>query len=90
MSDEVAKFRGAGGAVFDLSLPLSDNLQRQVERGELVRLDAPEPPAAPKRPNKAASKDEWIGWARHVDPDRSLDELDAMTRNDLIEKYGDK
>jgi hypothetical protein len=84
------KFRGAGGSVFELALPLSEQFQNQVIRGELQRIDLQEEPAAPKRPNKAASKDEWVGWARHVDQGKSVDELDAMTRNELIETYGDK
>jgi hypothetical protein len=87
---EVGKFRGAGGAVIDLPLPLAENFAQQVTRGELVRVDLEDRPAPPKEPNKAALKDDWVGWARHVDPSKSVDDLDAMTRLELIEKYGNK
>lgn len=97
-------FRGAGGGIFELPLPLSENFQSQLTRGQLTRVSAdgsqyeepadddaePAEPAEPAAPAKSAVKDEWIGYARSVDPDLSIDDADAMTKNDLIEKYGPK
>jgi hypothetical protein len=98
---ETGFFRGAGGGIFELSLPLSENFENQRIRGQLVRVDEnggpyePEPakaaePAGPGRPPVNATKNEWVGYAVAVDPDLTVDDADAMTKNDLIEKYGAK
>jgi hypothetical protein len=85
-------FRGAGGSVFTLPLPLAENFEYQRVRGQLVRVTEDgkpfEEPAAPKRPADTALKSEWVGYALAVDADLSVDDADAMTKNDLIEKYG--
>lgn len=47
-------------------------------------------PAAPKKPNRASSKHDWIDWALHVDPELSREQASAMKREDLIETYGNK
>lgn len=95
---EVGYFRGAGGMVFDFLLPLSENMQNQVTRGELVRVnedgstydppesDGPEVPAGP--PKVSALKNEWVGYA--VSQGMSIDDADAMSKGDLIEKFGSK
>ena len=93
-------FRGAGGGIFELSLPLSENFEQQRVRGQLVRVDENGDPwtdqaAGPAddglvRPPVNAPKNEWVGYAVAVDPDLTIDDADAMTKNDLIEKYGSK
>jgi hypothetical protein len=98
---ETGFFRGAGGGIFELPLPLSENFENQRIRGQLVRVNEnggpyePEPakavePAGPVRPPVNATKNEWVGYAVAVDPDLTVDDADAMTKNDLIEKYGAK
>lgn len=92
---ETGFFKGSGGAVFEFALPLTDVQQYQLGRGELVRVNADGGPfeAEPeelKRPADSASKAAWVGYARAVDPDLSVDDADAMTKNDLIEMYGSK
>lgn len=83
---DTAKFRTSGGWVIDLALPLSDDMQAQVTRRQLLPVD--EPPTGPKRPADSALKPEWVGYALAVDKDLTVDDADAMTKNDLIEKYG--
>jgi hypothetical protein len=89
---ETGFFRGAGGGVFELPLPLSENYEFQRVRGQLVRViengEPFEEPAEPKRPANNASKAEWVGYALAVDKKLNVDDADAMTRNDLAEKYG--
>lgn len=89
---EVGYFRGSGGLVFDFELPLSEVHAHKLGRGELVRVNedgsAYEDAPVLAQPAKSASKNDWVGYARHVDSSLSLDDADAMTRNDLAEKYG--
>lgn len=93
---ETGHFRGAGGAVFEMDLPLAEPYQYQANRGQLVRVNPDgspytgEQPEEKKMPAVNASKPEWVGWAIHVDNKLSVDDADAMTKNDLIEKYGQK
>lgn len=91
---EIGYFRGSGGIVFDFALPLTEHQQHQLTRGELVRVNedgtAFTEAEPPKQPALSASKAEWVGYARIVDKDLSVDDADAMTRNDLAEKYGSK
>lgn len=44
----------------------------------------PQPPKA----GAGSSLDAWIAYARQEDPDLSLDEAEAMSRHELIDKYG--
>lgn len=86
-------YRTSAGWVLKLTPPLPEAMRNQVTRGDLTRVaNADGGPyiaeAEPIEPAKAAPKAEWVGWARHVDPDLSADDADAMTKNDLIEKYG--
>jgi hypothetical protein len=94
---ETGFFRGAGGGIFELPLPLADNYEHQRVRGQLVRVtetggpyeqDKPASARRPVRPAPAASKNEWVGYAVAVDKNLSIDDADAMTKNDLVEKYG--
>jgi hypothetical protein len=88
---ETGFFRGAGGTVFELDLPLSEVMQDQATRGQLVRVNedgSPFEAEPPKQPALGASKAEWVGYALAVDKKLTVDAADAMTRNDLAEKYG--
>lgn len=98
---ETGFFRGSGGGIFELPLPLSENFEQQRVRGQLVRVDengdpwtdqAPSGADAeddgPVRPPVNAPKNEWVGYAVAVDEGLTIDDADAMTKNDLIEKYG--
>jgi hypothetical protein len=91
---EIGYFRGSGGIVFDFALPLSEQQQHQLTRGELVRVNedgsAYTESEPLRQPALNASKAEWVGYARAVDPELRIDDADAMTRNDLAEKYGSK
>ena len=101
MADEkkTAFFKGEGGSVFEMDLPLPEPLQYQVTRGTLRRCnpdgtgllagvddveDEVELSAGP--PSVRASKNEWVGYA--VAQGMSVDDADAMTKNELIEKFG--
>lgn len=42
---------------------------------------------APKKPNRASSKHDWVEWALYVDPALSRDKAEAMRREELIEAY---
>lgn len=89
---EIGYFRGSGGIVFDFALPLTEQQQHQLTRGELVRVNedgsAYTEAEPPKQPALSASKAEWVGYALAVDKKLNVDDADAMTRNDLAEKYG--
>lgn len=91
---ETGFFRGAGGGVFELPLPLSENFEHQAARGQLVRVTADGEPyeeaTEPKRPADSAGKPAWVGYALAVDPSLTVDDADAMTKNDLIEMFGGK
>jgi hypothetical protein len=74
-------------------------MQHKVTRGELGRvnadgspyeaLDATDPADGEVRvPSKNALKDEWVGYA--VSKGMSVDDADAMTKTDLIERFGPK
>lgn len=94
---ETGFFRGAGGSIFELDLPLSEVMQNQLTRGQLVRVNEDGTPFEAhgamdlvngeiRRPGVNAPKNEWVGYA--VSQGSSVDDADAMTKSDLIEKYG--
>ena len=89
--------RGEGGMVIAMDLPLPDHIDERLAKGLLQRVNTDGTPytgepdervAAPpdKAPPQAAAKAEWVGWAVAcgADPDAA----EAMTKADLIEKYG--
>lgn len=94
---ETGHFRAPGGQTIELALPLDENMQRQVDRRELVRIN-PDGGAYEaqgvldlaagevRRPGVNAPKNEWVGYA--VSQGMSVDDADAMTKADLIDKYG--
>jgi hypothetical protein len=89
--------RGEGGTIFRLALPLHESITDRLTRGHLTRVNedgtdwtgdaGPAVPAPPtERPAQAASKAEWVGWA--VAQGSRPDDAEAMTKSDLIDKYG--
>ena len=99
---DTAWFRGEGGGVWEMSLPLPEHQQQKVHKGQLVRVnpdgtdwtapaaEPPDPAVVPQpvtaRPAVNASKADWVGWAVHNGA--PAEEAEAMTKADLIEKYG--
>lgn len=91
-------FRGSGGVVHEMTLPLAEVYADQVTRGQLTRVNpdgspftgeadgAAEGAAPSERPAQSAQKSEWVGWAvaQGADPEEAA----GMTKADLIEKYG--
>lgn len=92
MATETAFYRGEGGVVWEMDLPLSEVMQEKVVKGTLRRVDADGMPyaedadAATSTLTKASSKAEWVGWA--VRNGMAPDDAEAMTKNDLIELHG--
>jgi len=93
---ETGFFRGEGGAIFEMDLPLSEPLQYQLTRGQLRQVNEDGTPYEAqstmdlvngdiRRPGKNASKNEWVGYA--VSQGMSVNDADAMTKADLIEKF---
>lgn len=98
---KVGWFRGEGGSVFQMDLPLPKDIQSRVTKGLIVRVGGPageefipegwvpaSTEAAPGpvgRPDDDASKSAWIGYAV-----RTLgvdpEVAEGMTRQDLIDK----
>lgn len=97
MSADLIYVRGEGGMVIAMSPPLGEGIEKRLVRGELRRVnedgtpytgDAEDggPAALTSRPAQSASKDEWVGWA--VACGASPDDAAAMTKTDLIDRYG--
>lgn len=53
--------------------------------GQVVGAPAPE---EVKVPAKSASKADWVAFAQSVEPDADPDELEAMTKDELVASYG--
>ncbi len=94
---ETIHVRGEGGMVIAMDLPLPEPIEQRLVKGQIQRVNRdgtpyvgkadPEVPAPPDRaPAKAAPKAEWVGWAvaSGADPEAA----EALSKNDLIEKYG--
>lgn len=92
--DETIHVRGEGGVVWAMTLPLPDGIAQRLASGALTRVNedgspyeqpTPQPQDAP--PAKTASKAAWVDYA--VDA-RAVDraEADAMTKAELIDRYG--
>ncbi|MCC5574480.1 hypothetical protein IMZ11_02340 [Microtetraspora sp. AC03309] len=94
---ETGFFRGAGGVIWEMDLPLPEVMADQLTKGYLTRVAedgspyvesvAEEEPGVELPPAANASKAHWIGYAVRVHNVRP-DDAEAMTKNDLIEKYG--
>jgi len=91
--------RGEGGAVFKLDLPLHESIEERLAKGYIQRVanadgdpyvegaDTPKVVEPPKeRPALSAPKRVWVAWAGVNGMD--LDEAEAATKDDLIEKFG--
>ncbi|GAA1051399.1 hypothetical protein [Arthrobacter russicus] len=87
---ETMFIRGEGGSVFEMGLPLHEAIAERLHKGHLVRVnpdgstyteaDERTPPAVTDR------KTEWVSWAVHNGA--TPDDAEALTKTDLIEKYG--
>jgi hypothetical protein len=101
---ETGLFRSESNQLIHMDLPLPEHMQDKVTRGLLVRVnddedntpytgeatDASAGAGVTERPAVAAPKSEWVGWARHCDANLSIDDAEAMTKQDLIVNYGSK
>ena len=104
MEKETGFFLTEGGSVYEMDLPLPEGIALRVLKGAIVRVanadgDPYEEPVSPhgdsaldqvamfSPPAPSASKAAWVGYAvRHggMNPDAA----DALTKNDLIDKFG--
>lgn len=96
---ETGWFRGSGGSVWEMDLPLTEAMAEQLLKGYLTRVNEDgtqyaEPlaegqvePDVEQPPPANASKAAWIGYAVRVHGVRP-DDAEAMTKPDLIEKFG--
>lgn len=98
---ETAHFKGEGGHVWEMDLPLSEHHAREEQEGRLVRVnpdgsalaepatepETPEPVTTepPTKPNKASLKADWVAWAVHQG--ETPEEAEGQTREALIERY---
>lgn len=98
MTKQTGHFRGAGGSIFEMDLPLPEPLAYQQSRGQLVRVNADGSDYGPAHgamdlvngeirvPGVKAPKNEWVGYA--VAQGMSVDDADAMTKAELVERFG--
>lgn len=98
---ESAFFRGEGGAVWEMDLPLSEDMQVQLIKGRLLRVNRDgsaytdpatdasggSEPEVEQPPAQNAPKAAWIGYVHRVHG-LPLDEAEALTKNDLMELAG--
>lgn len=81
--------RGEGGSVFEMDLPLPEPIAERLTKGLLRQVNADGSPyteTTAEEPAKSASKAEWVGWA--VASGATVEDAEAMTKTDLVEKYG--
>ena len=82
--------RGEGGGIFKMSLPLHEAIAERLHKGYLARVneDGTNWVGGPERvrPDLKANKADWISWAVHKGA--VPDDAEALTKTDLIEKYG--
>lgn len=88
--------RGEGGSVFKLDPPLHEAIEDRLRKGMIHRVnedgsayegDPGDVPGVPTSvPNATALKPEWVGWA--VAQGEDAEAAEAMTKADLIDKYG--
>lgn len=96
MADTIHILSENGVTVFKMSLPLHEAIADRLAKGYLKRVNADGTPfrEQSEQPAPYGSKTEWVGWAvaesaRRGDP-LSPDDAEALTKNDLIERYGVK
>lgn len=95
---ETGLFRSESGQEIHMDLPLPDHMADKVTKGTLVRInedgtpyagdagDASQGAPVSERPPHNAPKSAWVGWA--VVQGAKVDDAEAMTKQDLVEKYG--
>jgi hypothetical protein len=94
---ETIHVRGEGGSIIKMDLPLPPAIEHQMRKGHLRRVNPdgseytePQPDDVPSLPTEqpaaTANKTAWVGWA--VTRGARPDDAEAMTKRDLIEKYG--
>lgn len=100
MMSESIYIKGEGGMVIKMDLPLPSHIAQRLTKGQIHRVNADGTPytglesAGPvqgpplTQPAQSAQKADWVGWAVVCGAD--AEEADAMTKADLIEKYGQK
>jgi len=87
-------FRGEGGTVFRLDLPVHETIAERIAKKEIHRVNEDgtpfveaEPEAAPaSAPPSSAPKAAWVAWAVSQGADQATAE--AMTKLNLIGEYG--
>lgn len=82
---DTGDFRGEGGVVWTLDLPLSETMAEQVAKGQLKPLDAPAVeavagPVEPPRHGKGSSTEAWRDYAELI----GLPFPSTATRDDII------
>lgn len=99
-SGESATFIGPSGRLHTIDLPLPSGLAEQETAGVLKRLQPETPvvaalmappdtdPAEPKRPAVNADKAVWVAYAIAVDDTLTEADAAAVTKAELIERYG--
>lgn len=102
MGEHIFVQAGGGSVVIKMDLPLHEATAEQLTKGYLRRVnedgspyvepvEGDGPPPEPKPPAKSAAKAEWVGWAvKHPDESRRMtpDDAEALTKDDLIERFG--
>lgn len=96
---ETIYIKGENGVVVAHDLPLGEGIADRLTKGHLRRVNpdgtdwspsevADDVTGAPvtTKPATSALKPEWVGWA--VTQGATPDDAEAMTKADLIEKYG--
>ncbi|MEU9606157.1 hypothetical protein [Streptomyces sp. NPDC048057] len=98
MSSDHIYVRGEGGTIFRMDLPLPEPIADRLAKGALRRVnedgtpyvepaEASGVPGLPlTEPARTAPKTSWVGWA--VVQGATADDAEAMTKGDLIDKYG--
>ena len=87
--------KGEGGSVIKMDLPLPEPIRERLLKGYLQQVDEHGDPVTTTptpRPAVNAPKAEWVGWAVAEAKRRSqpltVDQAEAATKQDLIEKFG--
>jgi len=93
---EYGYFRGEGGTVFRLDLPVHETIAERIAKREIHRVNEdgspfveaePEAEAAPaSAPPSSAPKAAWVEWAVSQGADQATAE--GMTKLNLIGEYG--
>jgi hypothetical protein len=85
-----------GGTIIAMDWPLHEAIADRLAKGHLKLVTADGAPVVEKservRPKTTDPKADWVGWAVHVsqstDSPITADDAEALTKQDLIERYG--